>query len=216
MIQFIISKIKEFIKQKITFHKRIMFVGSLYGCLVNHKQDDFINEVTLLLDKENKLSLQAIKIIKKEMRFILHQEIPFNPDMLIDAKEYKTKPKPKYALEISEYFASHPISTVTTNIIENLYIDSLVTKQELVHKELVALVHGMNIHVSSSATKLPLFLHNFWWDYSQFGKVVEDTDNIERMVERIYMLSPYTLKYDDSEQVRKDIKNIVTFIKEKL
>ena len=216
MIRSIISKIKQIIKRKITFHKRIMFVGSLYGCLVNCKQDDFIDKVLSLLIEKGSLSNQAINVIRKEMRYVLHHDIPFNPDMLKATSDYKTKPNAKYATEIANYFKSHSISDVTINIIETLYIDTLVTKPELIQKELVALVHGMNIRVSSRATKLPLFLHKFWWDYSLFGNVVTDHDNVENVVDAIYRLSPCNLQYDRPDKIRKDIKKIVTFIKEKL
>lgn len=214
MIRNIILKINKVIRRKITFHKRIMFVGSLYGCLINRKQDDFIDMVIPILIKEGGLSTQAINAIRREIRYILHHDIPFNTDMLIDADNYRTKPK--YVDEINRYFRLNQIPPLNSAIIKILYCNSSITKPKLVQNELVALVNGMNIKVSSNATKLPLFLHKFLWDYSQFVNIFNNNDNVESLVDEIYKLSPCNLKYDQPDKIRNDIKEILIFIKEKL
>jgi hypothetical protein len=209
-------RIKIMIKRKITFHKKAMFIGSLYGCFINHEQNAIINEMIDILDIRDKLTTKCIKAIKNEIRYHIKKGIPFNIVAIQNGLLYFTKIEYNIAKQIHDYFECHPIANSISHKVISLYNSNPLTNSSRVEEGLIALTRDMNVNIGASATKLPLFLYRFWWNYSEFGTILEENTKTEDVVNQVALITPVKLVYTNFNVLKSDIRNIFTFVREKL
>lgn len=212
----IINKIKQGIAKRIKFHKRLMFIGSLYGCIVNRNKNEFVDGAIAEITKCTPLKTREIQAIKKEINYRIAKEIPFNTCIIMDTSCYKTKLNRIVEENLIKCFKEHPIPQWISEQIERDYISAVSCKPDVVQKGLVTLVHGMNINVGMGAVKLPLFLQHVLWDNKSFKMLVKENDNVDEIADKIITLSPTNLWYGSKDKMKEDVKKIVIYIRDKL